>query len=372
MKKIAVFFIITACLFVAKDIYGDGEASTRAKCRWGWKYKAYSAVKCGSAAKHLNKMTGCSNSNVWAYAWDYDYNFNPAIKCVQQETTNGPNGVKYGGFNYTKRCWRGNPKADFLVDYDIIKDDILMSPMITTSILDSERVDITTGTIEFDSVENTITIPNINGYNRSMFTDYVSSFTITIWEPNDLDPGDDEDSVITETKTKWLAKATLLNGDLSLTNFTETQVSLTNTDSGYVMNLNDFTKVIEFPETTLVNNLIVTIETHGEEDAASLMQAVSVRTDEMQKKGLISFNVYPNPSTDNISIKFKDKQIKDFKACVYDISGHRILNFDSGSMSNNTGDEVTLKINISTLPKGTYFISIQNNGKGYIQKIVKK
>ena len=76
-----------------------------------------------------------------------------------------------------------------------------------------------------------------------------------------------------------------------------------------------------------------------------------------------TFTIYPNPSSDELYIRSKSI-INDI--VIFDLSGKRIHSF-------SIKDSVSkIRLDISELPQGFYFVAIQANGKKEIQKIIKK
>ncbi len=61
-------------------------------------------------------------------------------------------------------------------------------------------------------------------------------------------------------------------------------------------------------------------------------------------------NIFPNPTNDVINIETGDRQNKIYE--IHNVLGQIILQKNSSSSSE--------KINVSTLPKGLYFLTIKN------------
>ncbi len=76
-----------------------------------------------------------------------------------------------------------------------------------------------------------------------------------------------------------------------------------------------------------------------------------------------NIEVYPNPCSENINIRFKHCTSGDIHIC--DVTG-KILK--SKKIENNTKEV----INVNTYKKGTYFLQINAGNKKYIKKIIKQ
>jgi len=69
----------------------------------------------------------------------------------------------------------------------------------------------------------------------------------------------------------------------------------------------------------------------------------------------ISISVYPNPTTDFISLKIESSKVEDMQYTITDFSG-RVLQTD------NFTDDIE-QINFSNYAAGTYFISVTENNQ---------
>jgi hypothetical protein len=75
-------------------------------------------------------------------------------------------------------------------------------------------------------------------------------------------------------------------------------------------------------------------------------------------------SLYPNPATDHIYLDFGDidYQIEDSSITIYDVIG-KVLLFKENIRPNS-------RINISSIPSGTYFYKLQLNEKFFTVKKV--
>jgi hypothetical protein len=84
--------------------------------------------------------------------------------------------------------------------------------------------------------------------------------------------------------------------------------------------------------------------------------------DIQEEKDKNSFKIYPNPTNGIINIDFLNRSIK--KIIIYNITGKQ--------MSELTGLQLNKQINLSSLEKGIYIISIQTENEIFTEKIIKE
>ncbi|MCX6199628.1 MAG: T9SS type A sorting domain-containing protein [Bacteroidetes bacterium] len=78
-----------------------------------------------------------------------------------------------------------------------------------------------------------------------------------------------------------------------------------------------------------------------------------------------SFNVFPNPANNNVSIHFDLKETSTLLLEVTDIAGKQIALIAEEKQSG----AVTKQFNTAALPNGNYFVRLQVNGKSASQKL---
>ena len=77
-----------------------------------------------------------------------------------------------------------------------------------------------------------------------------------------------------------------------------------------------------------------------------------------------NIKVYPNPVTDEVTVKFDSQISGDFDVVVFDQTGREVI-------AETTNQQLT-NINLSQLEKGVYYLSIQKEGVLFLnQKLVK-
>ncbi|MBL0308991.1 MAG: T9SS type A sorting domain-containing protein [Bacteroidetes bacterium] len=70
--------------------------------------------------------------------------------------------------------------------------------------------------------------------------------------------------------------------------------------------------------------------------------------------------IYPNPSTDFISVKFDLPEMGNIKISIYDITGKLVLS--NPDLSLTTGDQ-NIQIGTSQLSPASYFLRITSNNE---------
>jgi len=70
--------------------------------------------------------------------------------------------------------------------------------------------------------------------------------------------------------------------------------------------------------------------------------------------------IYPNPSAGIANIKLELKEAADYSVEVYDLLGNKV--YETGEQHFAAGDHI-LKVEMTGMPGGTYFIRLLNNGR---------
>jgi hypothetical protein len=80
-----------------------------------------------------------------------------------------------------------------------------------------------------------------------------------------------------------------------------------------------------------------------------------------------NLSVFPNPSSDNLNVKFSLKGISSVNMDIIDITGSKVADLIS---ENGMNGEVNKTFNISSYAKGIYFVRLKINNETIMQKIV--
>lgn len=78
-----------------------------------------------------------------------------------------------------------------------------------------------------------------------------------------------------------------------------------------------------------------------------------------------SFNVFPNPANNNISVKLDLKEASNLQVDILDMTGKQVAVI----MNKNQKGVFTEQFNIATLPNGNYLVRLQVNGKSVSEKL---
>jgi uncharacterized protein YkwD len=85
--------------------------------------------------------------------------------------------------------------------------------------------------------------------------------------------------------------------------------------------------------------------------------------DQLSAESQLAISIYPNPASNNINLVLNtNEDLKEAIVELFDISGRKI--------SSEKINEKTLKIDVSSLSNGMYYIVVENNGKQYKDKII--
>ncbi len=117
------------------------------------------------------------------------------------------------------------------------------------------------------------------------------------------------------------------------------------------------------PTTTTVYTLSVGYSVcPGVTTSYTLTQQVSPCTGIQQNVQALSFGLYPNPTTGDVTIQLTGNTVKTIQ--VMDFTGRIVL-------SNTTSDE-KVNMNLSALAKGIYYVRVQSNNTTEVSKLIKE
>lgn len=95
----------------------------------------------------------------------------------------------------------------------------------------------------------------------------------------------------------------------------------------------------------------------------------SVAVNELESEALTLFGIYPNPTTDKITIQFAMQQQENLYIRVLDIYGKEVFNQSSNQFSVGIN---YIQLDLSDLAAGSYFVSLQQENSVKTQLIIKK
>lgn len=84
-----------------------------------------------------------------------------------------------------------------------------------------------------------------------------------------------------------------------------------------------------------------------------------------------AINVYPNPASDVVCIEIQnpDRAMRNYEVALIDLSGRTC---QTAIAEGNSGSVDNIRLDISDLPQGSYFVRIQAEGVSLVRKFVKK
>ena len=84
-----------------------------------------------------------------------------------------------------------------------------------------------------------------------------------------------------------------------------------------------------------------------------------------------AINVYPNPASDVVCIEIQnpDRAMRNYEVALIDLSGRTC---QTAIAEGNSGSVDNIRLDITDLPQGSYFVRIQAEGVSLVRKFVKK
>lgn len=84
--------------------------------------------------------------------------------------------------------------------------------------------------------------------------------------------------------------------------------------------------------------------------------------------GSLSLDVYPNPASEIVNIRFFFPEKSEIKMTLLDVNGNKVTDLTDGNF--HTG-QINHSFSVAAYPKGVYFLRISANGNFIFKKIVK-
>ncbi len=341
-------------LLFCSNILAGFHSTQRNSCKW-WsrKYQATARVFTGLIASQTTGNCG------YAYA--------EKIKnCAWQKVSRGDNGFWEQGGVKNKFCSRGEVISSF---------EEFFLPSSNVSEENVEESEVKTGAAVFDENSHSIIIPNISGKIKLQKNNgYYSDLRFSIWRPNDdsvnliEDETVDDSEILHKIAIKLTDKGLIFNGDLVDEDFKSKFKVVDDGKEIYV----EFTEVslkIAIDPNISLNDLAVQIEGDGAPDTESNVAKMIQNTD-LSTTNDYKFSVYPNPAANFVNVEFLNSVSNaTTNIRLYNLLGEEIQNIYNGNI--NKGKLKSLKIDISSLPIGTYLLLIDSGGKKLTKKIIK-
>ncbi|MCX8525871.1 T9SS type A sorting domain-containing protein [Chryseobacterium formosus] len=352
MKKLVIILFM---LLFSNSVFAGWSTSERNSCKW-WARKYHATARVFTGLPAVQTTGNCG----YAYA--------EKIKnCAWQKASRGDNGVWAQGGVSNKFCSRGEVVTDF---------DQFFLPMVDDIEENIEESEITADATIFDPGSHTVVIPNISGKIKLVKNNgFYSDIRFSVWKPNDdnvnmvQDEKMDESEILSRLSIKLTDDGLIFKGDLVSE---ELKSKFTVVDNGreiYVV-FNDVSLKIPVDSNIALEDIAVEIEGDGAPDTKSNMAKMSNSTDLAISNNDFKFKVYPNPTSDFINIEYSNNQSSgQTNISIYSLSGVKMK--DVFAEISNRGKSQSIKVDISSYPKGVYLILVDNNGKKLSKQIIK-
>jgi hypothetical protein len=224
-------------------------------------------------------------------------------------------------------------------------------------------------------VNNNINASSLTGYmliENHGISDFYTTYEINVWKPENLN-----DSIITASKIVWRSTIKLTSNGVVGTGIFESQDSynLNYTDSGIVLTFNFQPLTIQLEE----GNILFAIDTkahvgYNSEGSDEFLQSYNVEqltnieNNLIQKFGLNNFDIYPVPTTSDLTIDFTTLNKEKVLIEIYDHNGKRVKTL----FNDNTyqGIQNQIKLDKEDLPSGRYQLLVDIGDKKFVRGIL--
>ena len=353
MKKILFLLLM---LFISNSIFAGYGINTRNKCRT-------------FAKKYAVNVRTFSGYPAFAHDGDCTQAYAQLIKyCVFQKASNGVNGSWQQGSVSQQFCSRGETLSAFenffLPSSKNLTGNIEESELKTDAINFNEE----THSVEISGITGTIKLQKENGY--------LSKMRFSIWKPNDDVVNGVEDTTMEQTEVlhqleiKVTDNGVSFNGNLVNTDLTD-QISITDNGKEITVTFTDLKIDVPIDPSISLDDLAVMLDGDGAPDTEANVAKTSNKTDLSISKKDVIFNVYPNPTSDYLTIDFSNELSDGITSIlIYNSNGEKIEDvFNNKTVKK---EKNFVKLNVSNYPKGNYFILIESNGEKLTKQFLKK
>jgi len=353
MKKLKKVLLLVGILLINNLSYADGKTVTRSNCNGGgWKYKARSRVTL-SGVPTTDKETKCYTVPYSQYPDTWAGN-----KCAYQWAINQWGNESQGGAvtRWYWICARGTSNSDLY--YNLVESNLKSEP----EGYEHSRVNCESTVFE----KHKVIKKGIDASFTVLGKDLFSSLEIIMWLPEvDLDY---VDSVPTSEKTFWRGKIELINGEVLLEgDFPKDSYKITErvTNEGveYSVLISDMNIEVNYPEGITNEDLIEVVMITD----AGIHEEIAINTALNLSKGenLFDLSIYPNPTTDFITISSNKTMNKELIIELYNGSGKLVT-----SALMNERNTYSFDFNLLNLKSGIFYVLIKDGEKSQMEKII--
>lgn len=342
-------------LLISNSFFAGWSTSERNSCKW-WARKYHATARVFTGLPAVQTTGNCG----YAYA--------EKIKnCAWQKASRGDNGVWAQGGVSNKFCSRGEVVTDF---------DQFFLPMVDDTEENIEESEITADATIFDQGSHTVVIPNISGKIKLVKNNgFYSDIRFSVWKPNDdnvnmvQDETMDESEILNRLSIKLTDDGLIFKGDL-VSDELKSKFNVVEDGREIYVVFNDVSLKIPVDSNIALEDIAVEIEGDGAPDTKSNIAKMSNNTDLAISNNEYKFNVYPNPTSDFINVEFSNNHASgNTTIAIYNTSGTKMK--DISTETKDRGSSRSIKVDISSYPKGIYFILVDSNGKKLTKQIIK-
>jgi uncharacterized protein YdeI (BOF family) len=228
----------------------------------------------------------------------------------------------------------------------------------------------------FDEDNHSIIISGISGTVKLQKENgFYSSMRFSIWKPNDdvangvEDTSMDDSEVLHQLEIKVNDAGITLNGNLVSK---ELEKSFIVQDNGKEINVtfNDICVKVPIDPSISLDDLAVQIDGDGAPDTERNMAKIAKATDLSVSSNDFKLKIYPNPTTDFVTVDFLNNLSTGNTIIeLYNATGEKVKEIYNNTVTK--GNLKSIKVELSSLPKGNYFVLINSNGKKLYNQLIK-
>lgn len=380
MKKIILTNVLL--LVAIASVLADANYTTRKNC-WGalsWRYKTYANI--WEPVHHLNYFadgSGSSNSCSSTFTTKYGY-YVPILPGVTGAIAKASTGI-YGNQAYVNIYSGFNGFFNGGANTDMQIADLSFSPMYENDDIQLEKLkgsfaNISSNIINFNENSHSVEIKGLNGILGIDEIDMANGYaTFKIWILDATNESDESNAKILKT-----IQAFILNGKLVLEGDFKQSDFIQENDKA-IYNLANVDKIIPIDKSVSLENILVKIGS----DVGNLGQGINEdyrinfnsnkyakNTNEIIENSMLKLNILGNPTTDNLKFNLSNgtKEYANSIISIFGNDGKLIRQVYSGELTNSIKE---FNIEISSLPIGNYYLTVQTNtNEKFTRKFIKQ
>jgi hypothetical protein len=358
MKKLLLVLTILGTLLGAIEPAKAGWNTEKRNRCWPWSNKYVASAhllwwRCGAGWDN-NRNANCSG--VSAYVGRYWGCCSKKSEAYAQ--SNG--GGQWGWVSIQCSGVSGAPFSDLLADAELTAAAPAPGEEDESALNQDCNTNATFGPSEVVLDDLAITLSSAAGTTQN------NTVTVAAWLPVDV-AGASEEDTYDDSKAIAYGTVSLKDGILHITgsvfsadDFTVT----TSTDGKIVATYVGGSKTIPIPASVDMEGVAVHTGGDIKEEEAGLMKKLM----EAQSNGAATLKLYPNPATSGLQLSLEQSTASDVSIGIYDIAGKKVKALDV-ILQNGAAD---LKIDITTLPAGTYFVLVKGTDLKLVQQFTKQ